>query len=362
MIHANLDPTTVEERFVWKAPCPNASGVGVVLINYRTPSLTRRCLESLTKLDPAPAQILVLDNAPEEAGSILSPELLECFQHTSVRLFVSSVNLGFAAGCNFAIEVLLADECCRAILLLNNDAVGLPPLLSELLGALTASPEVGMVGGRLHDLMDPQAIDTLGITLHASLMPANRLDLQDPFLGPTGGCCLLDRAFIQDMQDSFGYVLDPRFFCYCEDTDLVVRALLKGYRPAYVDRLVALHQGQGSTGKGYNPFIAYHGLRNVIWMHAKWFSSRLLLRHLHWLLLAHTLAIVRHLLAGHPEVVYRVYRDAWRGLPACIAERRTHRRLVQQGAPRLSERMSKRFYQPGYFKVVLSQLAALYRR
>lgn len=354
--------TAVEECFVWNAPCPDESAVGVVLINYRTPLATRRCLESLAALDPAPSRILVLDNAPEDREAIIVPGLLERFQRTSLRFFVSSVNLGFAAGCNFAIDALLEDERCRAILLLNNDAVALPPLMRELLGALAASPEAGMVGGRLHDLMDPQAVDTLGIALHASLMPANRLDLREPFLGPTGGCCLLDRAFIHDMQSSFGYVMDPRFFCYCEDTDLAVRALLKGYRPVHVDVPVALHQGQGSTGKGYNPFIAYHGLRNVIWMHAKWFSSRLLLRQALWLLLAHVLAVVRHLLAGHPEIVYRVYRDAWRGLPACIAERRTHQALVRQGAHRLSDRMSRRFYQPGYFKLALRQLAALYRR
>jgi GT2 family glycosyltransferase len=352
----------VEERCVWRAPCPSDSGVGVVLVNYRTPRATRRCIESLAVLDPAPSWIVVLDNAPEDPEAILGPEIRALLQRTALRLFVSSVNLGFAAGCNVAIDVLLEDTRCRAILLLNNDAIALPPLMRELLSALAHSPDAGMVGGRLHDLQDPDSVDTLGIALHASLMPANRLDVQEPFLGPTGGCALLERDFILDMRSSFGYVLDPRFFCYCEDTDLAVRALLKGYRPVYVDERVALHQGQGSTEKGYNPFIAYHGLRNVVWMHAKWFSTRLLLRQALWLLLAHALAVTRHLLAGHPGIVYRVYRDAWRGLPAFIAERRAHRALVRQGASLLADRMSRRFYQPGYFKLALRQLGALYRR
>lgn len=352
----------VEEGFVRPAPCPNDGDLGVVLVNYRTPPATRRCLESLAALDPAPSWIVVLDNAPENREPILDPTTLERFQHTSVRLLVSSANLGFAAGCNVAIDALLEEARCRFILLLNNDAVALPPLMRELRAALVASPRAGMAGGRLHRLDDAQTVDTLGIALHASLMPANRLDLHEPFLGPTGGCCLLERDFVCHMQAAFGYVMDPRFFCYCEDTDLAVRAVLKGYRPVYVDTPVALHQGQGSTAKGYNPFIAYHGLRNVIWMHAKWFSARLLWRQAPWLLLAHVLAVARHLLAGHPGIVYRVYRDAWRGLPACIVERRAHQALVRQGAARLADRMSRRFYQPGYFRLALRQLGALYRR
>ncbi|MTW20207.1 glycosyltransferase [Allochromatium palmeri] len=352
----------VEEHFVWQAPCGSDSGVGVVLINYRTPLSTRRCIESLGVLDPAPSWIVVLDNAPEDQEPIIGSDTLEHLQRTSLRLCVSSVNLGFAAGCNFAIDFLLEDESCSAILLLNNDTIALPPLMRALLSALAASPEAGMLGGRMHELQNSHKVDTLGIALHASLMPANRLDVQEPFLGPTGGCCLLERTFIRDMQTSFGYVLDPRFFCYGEDTDLAVRATLKGYRPVYVDELVALHQGQGSTGKGYNPFIAYHGLRNVIWMHTKWFSARLLLRQAGWLLLAHVLASGRHLLAGHPSIVYRVYRDAYRELPAFIAERRAHSALVQQGARLLADRMSRRFYQPGYFRLALRQLGALYRR
>ena len=102
----------------------------------------------------------------------------------------------------------------------------------------------------MHKLADPAEVDTLGIAMYASLMPADRKSLDDTFIGPTGGCCMLTRALIERLKAVSGYCFDPRFFCYCEDTDMVLRAVLLGYRPIYLDQLVALHEGQASSGGG----------------------------------------------------------------------------------------------------------------
>lgn len=356
-----ISTAALEERSAWAPPQLSDSGLGVVIVNYRTPHLTLRCLSSLGALNPLPGWVVILDQDPEEGRALeLSPDIFCLFPQTAVRVFVSKVNLGFALGCNVAVDILLKEPSCRAILLLNNDAVALPSLSQVLLKALNAAPRAGMVGGRIDKLDEPGKVDTLGITLHKSLMPANRLTLDEPFLGPTGGCCLLDRSFVEDMLTSFGYLFDPRFFCYAEDTDLAVRAILKGYQPVYIDQKVALHQGQASTGKGYQPFIAYHGIRNVIWMHVKWFSWDLLWRHVGWLFIAHFLAVVRQILSGRPDVAYRIYRDAWKGLPSFFSERKSHLELIQKGSVLISEKLSDRFYQSGYFKSTLIQLCKDY--
>jgi len=337
-------------------PATGPRDVGYAVINYNTASQTLRCIKSLTRCADSPAWILVLDNASSEADFASLVHGLQQDAHSHIQLFRSDRNLGFAAGSNFLIDRLLATPNCHYFGLLNNDAVAQPQLVRLLRDALASNGSlIGMSGGRMHKLDKPDEVDTLGISLYASLMPADRKSTQDPYLGPTGGCCLMTRAFLHEIKATTGYYFDERFFCYCEDTDLALRANLLGYRPAYVDELVALHEGQASSSNAPNNFIAYHGLRNVIWMHWKFTPTSLLVGHSFWLLLAHLLTVARHSLSGRPGVVFALYRDAFKQLPSMLRERaRFH--LAARVPPRLLGRaISKRFYREGYARVVLAE-------
>jgi GT2 family glycosyltransferase len=336
------------------------TGVGVAIVNYNTTYQTLRCLESLRHSILAPNWIMVLDNASQT--DVLSRRIADMlpYEVTELRLYRSAINLGFAEGCNRLIAALLAEPSCHSIILLNNDAVALPSLVLRLTQAIAGSASVGLAGGRMHKLDDPEQVDTLGISLYASLMPADRKSLSDPFLGPTGGCAILSRACLEDINQNAGYWFDPRFFCYCEDTDLVVRAILLGYQPVFVDELLALHEGQASSGGEGNRFIAYHGLRNAIWMVAKSIPLRLLSKHAPLLMMAHGMAMARQVLAGNARLMIKAYRDALRGLPAMWRERCRLRTGARAGRQALEARMARRFYRAGYARLVIRQLGARY--
>lgn len=332
-----------------------AADVGYTVINYNTAAQTLRCVASLVACTPPPAWILVLDNAsaPADLGHLAANLTTAPASH--IQLYRSPKNLGFAAGSNFLMHCLLNTAGCNFIGLLNNDAVAMPELVSRLKDALKepACHPIGMSGGRMHRLHQPHEVDTLGISLYGSLMPADRKHTTDPYLGPTGGCCLITRAFLQDIITATGYFFDARFFCYCEDTDLALRANLLGYQPAYTDHLVALHEGQASSSTQGNAFIAYHGLRNAIWMHYKCVPGRVLLRHAHWLLLAHVLTIVRQTLSGRAGVMVTVYRDAFSQLKPMRQERRSLQQAARIPATQWQNLTSKHFYRAGYATQVL---------
>ncbi len=332
--------------------------VGYTVINYNTAAQTLRCIESLARCTPPPAWIWVLDNASADADFEKLTHGLQPAQQSHIHLFRSDVNLGFAAGSNFLIDQLLCIPACHYIGLLNNDAVAKPELVQLLRAALldTTHP-IGMSGGRMHKLHNPEEVDSLGISLYASLMPADRKSIADPYLGPTGGCCLMTRSFVQDIITTTGYCFDARYFCYCEDTDLALRANLLGYRPAYVDQLVAQHEGQASSSTQGNAFIAYHGLRNLIWMHCKLVPTSLLVKNLPWLLLAHLLNMIKQTLSGRPVVLFTLYRDAFRQLRVMFEERARFKGVVRVDPATLSKRLSKRFYRKSYSTVVLAELA-----
>lgn len=333
-----------------------ASKVAVLLISYDTTEQTLRCIESLRAQTQPPAWIGVLDNAPERGDLHSAIVKLPRFKGSQLRLYRSATNLGFADGSNALIKRYLAEESCQNILLLNNDAVALPQLVSSLVSVIARHPEAGMAGGRMHKLDQPDQVDTLGIALYASLMPADRHDTEDVFLGPTGGCAMISRECVVALEEAAGYIFDGRFFCYCEDTDLVLRANFLGFRPVFVDEVMALHEGQASSGGTHNTFIAYHGLRNSIWMVAKSVPSRLLWRYGALFVLANLMSIARYTATGRFGLVFRVYRDALRGFPAMRRDRRRLLKAARLSPAEFEERISRRFYRSGYFRNVIRKL------
>lgn len=332
--------------------------LAAAVINFNTAALTRRCTQSL--LDAGIARILVLDNAsePDDYARLRSGHAQD---GERVRIVRSEANLGFAAGSNRLIAEALSDPACGRVLLLNSDAVVVPQGLDACLHAMQAGGYDLMGGRMLKPAADgrPAEVDSLGIALYKSLLASNRKSADDAYLGPTGGFAIYSRGFLEDVQRLHGYVFDPTYFCYAEDTDLCVRARLLGYRAGYADDIVAYHEGQASTAGGYSDFILYHGIRNSIWMAAKSLPGPILLRHLPWMILLHGGIVLRHTLQGRWRTVLRLYRDAFAGLPKVLGARR-----VVQGTRRVTSREFRAFIDPQFYETrfLAGAVRDLYRR
>ena len=331
-----------------------APGLAVAVINFNTTAQTLRCIESLREQSGI-YRIAVLDNA-SAATEYEALALAVGGQSDGVTLLRSDVNLGFAGGCNLLLDSLLRDPCVDQVLLFNNDAVALPGMVNALASASAQYPQAGLVGGRVHRLASPDQPDSLGIALYSSLMASNRKTTEDPYLGPTGGCCLLSRAFIEDIQAAMGMVFDVSYFCYWEDTDLVLRAILLGYAPVYTDQLIALHEGQASSGGKFNEFVAYHGLRNAIWTFVKCMPAALIIRYGLLFVLANLMSVARFLVAGQWRLAVRIYRDAFRGLPACWQSRQRVMSARRAPVAQLKARISNKFYESGYIREAAKRL------
>ncbi len=347
-------PPVVAQALCLEASQTPGQGIGVLVINYNTARQTLRCLESIQKSSVLPDWVLVLDNASASSDYQQLLQGVKAPNAGALHIYRAEQNLGFAQGSNVLIDLLLRQPSCQYIMLLNNDAVAQKDMLGVLRAALqSAGDEAGLAGGRMHKLLAPTQVDTLGLALYSSLMPTDRKTSDDIYLGPTGGCCMITKTLVDRIKAISGYCFDPRFFCYCEDADLIIRAVLLGYRPLYLNQLLALHEGQVSSGGGYNSFIAYHGLRNTIWMHVKLMPAGLLWRHGLLLVLAHGLMIGRHIISGRFVLMLRVYCDALRGLPEFIAERRRYQKNPH--AYMLESYITKCFYRKGYLQSILRE-------
>ena len=334
-------------------PAPK-DGLFAVVVNFNTANLTRRCTRSL--LDAGVGNVLVLDNA-SEAEDYRTLEASHAGDGAGVRVIRSERNLGFAQGCNHLIEEALSDARCSRLLLLNSDAIVEAKGLDSCVAAM-ARGAFDLMGGRMLKLA-PQRdgeVDSLGIALYKCLLASNRKSTAEAYLGPTGGFALFSRGFVEDVARVHGYVFDPSYFCYAEDTDLCVRARLLGASVGYVDDVVAHHEGQGSTTGGYSDFILYHGIRNSIWMAAKSIPGWILVRHLPWFLVLHAGIVLRHILQGHGRTLFRLYRDAFAGLPRVLRERRAVQATRRVTLTEFRSHIDPRFYEPRFLKGAVRDL------
>lgn len=328
--------------------------LAVLIINHRTAAHTLRCLRALLPQLPNTARVLLLDNGSD--GSDVGELATFTRAHaTQVRFEASPVNLGFAAGMNRLLAQALKSAEIDQVLMLNSDTYPHPGFIGAMQQRLDPATRTEMIGARM---LDPStgAVDNLGITLYRSTLASNRKRPEERLLGPSGGCALFSRRLLEDLNASHGEWFDECFFCYAEDTDLVVRARWLGYQPAYADDAVVEHAGSLSSGGPENDFVLYHGIRNSLWWLVKDAPGGWLLRSLPWFVALHTAIWLRHLRRGRVRVLWRLYRDAIRGIPAMRVKRAKIRatRRIPSGAFR--GWVEPNFYQRDYLRRAWKQL------
>jgi GT2 family glycosyltransferase len=322
--------------------------IAVLVINHGTAAATLNCLDALLAAAPADARVLVLDNASDEADR----ERLTCglAPHTGrASLALSAVNLGFAGGMNFLLRTALADHGVHEVLLLNSDTRPMPGLIEALRAQLDPGSRTDMVAANLRN---PQSgdVDSLGITLYRSTLASNRKREDEVLLGPSGGCALFTRRLLEDLLEAHGEWFDESFFCYAEDTDLALRARWLGYRPGYAANALVEHAGSLSSGGPENDFVLYHGIRNSLWWLIKDAPTGWLLRSLPLFILLHCGIVVRHLRRGRASVLWRLYRDAFKGLTAMRRKRQVISATRRVAPSEFSSWVEPRFYERDYLR------------
>lgn len=318
----------------------------VLILNHGTAISTLSCLAAL--LPEAPdARIFVLDNgSPDDDAKQLAD--FASRHPDRIRFSASLKNLGFAGGMNLLIGQALADERVDRILLLNSDTVPQPGFIAAMQARLDPESRTDMVAARL--VRDDGAIDSLGIALYRSTLASNRKREEEILLGPSGGCALLTRRLLEDLHATHDEWFDEDFFCYAEDTDLVLRARWLGYRPAYAADAVVHHAGSLSSGGPENDFVLYHGIRNSLWWLVKDAPAGWLLRSLPWFVALHAGIWLRHLRRGRARVLWRLYRDAIRGIPTMRRKRAIIRKTRHVPATEFATWVEPHFYERGYVR------------
>ena len=241
--------------------------ISIIIVNYKTPKLTKACVESIKKNPPkVPYEIIVIDN--------------------------SKNNIGFAAGNNKGIRKAMG----KYILLLNSDTEVKKGAIDKLYEFAKGHPDAGAVV--------PKLLNPDGSTQPSCFrLPTLWLTIRQYWFGEKG---LLDKYVPAISHQSSAIVeeavmaaylitptalkkvglLDERYFFYFEDFDYARRIKNARLKIYYLSDPEVVHH-HGASGKNlvgwenqwrrlipgskvYHGFLGHHIIRIAMWISQKW--------------------------------------------------------------------------------------------
>ena len=238
------------------------------VVNWNTPALALRCLESLHALRGANVRIVLVDNASR--GDDVAQIRARWPQLDIVR---AAQNLGFGGGHALAWQRAHAWDA-DAIWLVNSDATAEPDALRRLVEAWRAHGDAIYGAAPLHRDADgtvrlnfpDKYLDPLGqpgpfrrdrpVVFDAAWQ--SRAPLRAGAVA--GSCFFLPAALVR----AHGW-FDPAWFMYCEEIDYCYRLRAAGVASWLVPQARVWHEGGGSRRDArVDDCIAYYRARNEI--------------------------------------------------------------------------------------------------
>lgn len=213
------------------------SRIAGLLLNYRDAVRSVECIQSM--LDENVSTILVWDNS--EDGGKSAADIVAVYKGDNrVRVVVSEKNMGFAAGVNRGIEILLETLPGTWVFLINNDARVLSGALSKLETRLVHAPDALIAFPNVS-----QAGHIVGQAYYHKLLGLLSWKPRRGFFLFASGCCLLiamDRMSLP--------LFDEDFFMYGEDCELGWRLSQSPGSLLHVEDALVIHEGSASSRLG----------------------------------------------------------------------------------------------------------------
>ncbi len=240
--------------------------VFAILLNYKNPADTVRCMASLRRSLTRGIYPVIVDNASAE-GNV---EHLRSNLGPAVPILESPVNIGYAAGNNIGIRHAVERDA-DFVWILNPDTEVEPDTLQVMMTTMTLRPDAGFVGSmNLFGHSDPPTIqfaggcidwdggavaESMGRGKPLSSMPGRDAYEVDYVAGTS---MLIRRRVFSDVG-----LLPEHYFLYFEETDFQVTAAKQGWK-SIVNPMARVWHYQGSATHLPAPYYTYYYIRGRI--------------------------------------------------------------------------------------------------
>lgn len=232
--------------------------VSIILVNHNGKHFLNSCLSSIQKQDHKNIEILFVDNDSTDDSVTF---VKNTFPNS--KIIKNDANLGYAGGTNKGVSIAKGEY----ILVLNNDTVLEPNVISTLLNAYKEIPNLGAVQPMIKLLNRDDQIDACGsfwtdtgFNYHYGIYKSSLIEKYNksfPVYSLKGVCMLIPKKLI----DLIG-MFDEDYWCYFEETDFCHRVWLAGYECWYYPKAFMYHHLGGTRLGKKESFIQYHSFKN----------------------------------------------------------------------------------------------------
>lgn len=240
--------------------------IAIILVNYNGKSDTIECLSSLEKLSYSNYEIIIIDNGSKD-DSVNT--ILGLYPH--VALIETKKNLGFAEGNNVGIRYAI-EKGAQYFLLLNNDTIVDPQMLTYFLISIKRKKDAGILGAKIYNYSKPNTIDHLGglwnpkkaefESLANNFIEDDQTYEKMQQVDYVCGCAFF---ITKQLIEKIGF-LEPKFFLIWEETDYCYRAKRKGFKTYTCPKAKVWHKISSSFSGG-KPQMHYFWWRNrLLWI------------------------------------------------------------------------------------------------
>jgi len=226
--------------------------VAVVVVHWNQPE---RCAATLEHLAHQGVSVwaIVVDNGSTSAAlaSLRAAVTAATRPGVTAELIELGRNTGFGPAANTGLRRWLRDGDGTWAAVMPHDALAHEDTLSRLIEAAEARPRAGLACADVGDGQTPVIDPYFG----GMTVPARTDEGWEPVGYPHGTLLLARRECLEQIG-----VFDERFFAYCEEADLAIRATAAGWEIGLVRGVRVTN----SAMKGGNPAVDYLRLRNTL--------------------------------------------------------------------------------------------------
>ncbi len=272
--------------------------VSIIIVNWNGLRWLPECFSSLYAQEYKNFEIIFVDNASHDESVVWVKK-----HFPKTRIIINSQNLGFAEANNVGYR----ESRGEYVLFLNNDTRVTKTFLKELL-AKFKDLTIGGAQSKILLMDHPDTHDSVGAYMtptgflyHLGFgkkdSPVYDKDIE---LYTAKGACMIFRSSVLKKIEYNGWVLDPAYFAYFEESDMCHRVWLSGSRIVYAHKSVIYHKMGATSSSMNNAFIQYHSFKNRI-------NSYLKNMEMKWLILY----IPIHILLVLCFAVFSLFQKKW---------------------------------------------------
>lgn len=234
--------------------------ITIIIPNYNGMRYLEGCLGSLAAQTDRDFEILMIDNGSGDGSVGWVRE-----HYPKVRIRAYRRNTGFCRAVNAGIRLSRTEY----VLLLNNDVVCDPEMVSALHGAILARPDAFSCCAKLLQMSDPSKIDDAGdfYNVFGWAFARGKGKSSARYAEPEKvfACCAAAAIYRKSVFSRIG-LFDERHFAYLEDIDVGYRAMRHGYENWYIPQAIVRHAGSATSGSRHNAFKVRLAARNSVWL------------------------------------------------------------------------------------------------